>query len=104
MRAFSLPALLLSLALTATSASAAAVGRRAHKIEATVKNGTYSGISLPTFDREMFFGVPYAQPPVGDLRLRQSVALNSSFPGVKPLTERVPQVGSEALPDLLEKS
>lgn len=90
MRPSLLPAILS--ALLASSASAAAVGRRAAKIEATVKNGTYSGLSLPAFDQEIFFGVPYAQPPVGDLRLRQSVALNSSFSGVKPLTARVPQV------------
>lgn len=94
MRATSLSAL-LALAFSTTSASAAPAKRSA-KIQATVKNGTYSGLSLPTFDQEVFFGVPFAQPPVGDLRLRQSVALNASFSGVKPLTERVPQVGSAA--------
>ena len=89
MRPLSLPALLV-LTLAGTSASAAVVGRRVHKIEATVKNGTYSGVSLPNFDQEVFLGVPLAQPPVVDLRLRQSIALNASFSGVKPLPERIP--------------
>ncbi len=103
MRPSDLPAVVLTLALAASSASAAAVGRRAHKIEATVRNGTYSGLSLPTFEQEAFFAVPFAQPPVGDLRLRQSVALNTSWTGVKPLTERAAQASSGLLHPLFNE-
>jgi hypothetical protein len=93
MRAPSLYALVIAL-LGAASASAAAVGRRSGKIEAAVRNGTYSGLSLPTFAQEAFLGVPFAQPPVGDLRLRQSVALNTTWSGVKPLTKPAPGVST----------
>jgi len=92
MRPLALLHALFALGLAGTPTSAAAV-RRSHAIQATVKNGTYSGLALPTFgDQEAFFGVPYARPPVGDLRLRQAAGLDSSWSGVKPLTERVAQV------------
>jgi hypothetical protein len=83
---------LVALGFASSPFAAAAPAKRGTAITATVKNGTYSGLSLPMFDQEVFYGVPYAQPPVSNLRLRQSLPLNSSFDGVKPLTERVPQV------------
>ncbi|KAJ6617176.1 Alpha/Beta hydrolase protein [Mycena sp. CBHHK59/15] len=36
----------------------------------TIKNGTVLGVDLPQFGQDLFLGIPYAQPPVGDLRLR----------------------------------
>ncbi|KAK6070323.1 Lipase 1-like protein 4 [Seiridium cupressi] len=51
------------------------------------RNGTYLGIELPNFDQEAFLGVPYAQPPVGQLRLRPPQSLNSSFSGEKPAVQ-----------------
>ncbi|KAJ7742138.1 alpha/beta-hydrolase [Mycena maculata] len=36
----------------------------------TIENGTVLGVDLPQFDQSIFLGIPYAQPPVGDLRLR----------------------------------
>lgn len=42
-------------------------------------NGTLCGIDLPTFNQTAFFGVPYAQPPVGDLRLRHPVPYNHTY-------------------------
>jgi carboxylesterase type B len=29
-----------------------------------------SGFDLPPFSQSIFLGIPYAQPPIGDLRLR----------------------------------
>lgn len=34
----------------------------------TVRNGTYSGLYSQEWDQDFFLGLPFAQPPVGDLR------------------------------------
>ncbi|KAK2011787.1 alpha/beta-hydrolase [Colletotrichum eremochloae] len=39
----------------------------------TIKNGTLIGTRNPTYNQDFFLGVPYASPPVGDLRLRKPV-------------------------------
>jgi hypothetical protein len=58
-----------------------------------IKNGTVNGAYLPTFDQDAFLGVPFAQPPVGDLRLRRPQSLNTSFAGgVYEATEYSPFV------------
>lgn len=44
-----------------------------------IKNGTLVGSIDPTNKAQRFLGIPYAQPPVGRFRLRQAVALNSTF-------------------------
>ena len=46
---------------------------------AVVKNGTVIGVELPTFNQDFFGGIPYSQPPVGDLRLRLPVSINRAF-------------------------
>lgn len=51
-----------------------------YKPSVAIKNGTVNGAYLPTFDQDAFLGVPFAQPPVGDLRLRRPQSLNTSFP------------------------
>jgi acetylcholinesterase len=51
---------------------------------ATVKNGTYSGMSLPSFNQELFLGMPFAQQPVPPvLRLHAPLSLNTSWNGVR---------------------
>jgi carboxylesterase type B len=47
----------------------------------TVKNGTYEGVHLTTYDQDAFLGVPYAQPPVGSLRFVVPQALNQTWQG-----------------------
>ncbi|KAM0489496.1 hypothetical protein ACHAP8_012521 [Fusarium lateritium] len=37
----------------------------------TIKNGTLSGIFNSHYNQEFFLGIPYAAPPVNDLRLRK---------------------------------
>ncbi|KAM0420136.1 hypothetical protein ACHAPD_003705 [Fusarium lateritium] len=37
----------------------------------TIKNGTLSGIFNNHYNQELFLGIPYAAPPVNDLRLRK---------------------------------
>ncbi|KAL5095530.1 hypothetical protein Trisim1_000301 [Trichoderma cf. simile WF8] len=51
-------------------------------------NGTYSGLNIPSFKQEAFYGIPYAQAPVGDLRLRKSLPYNQSWSGVRNATVR----------------
>ncbi|KAK6814983.1 hypothetical protein RU639_008651 [Aspergillus parasiticus] len=45
----------------------------------TLKNGTVLGCRNDMKGVQRFLGIPYAQPPIGPLRLRQAVPLNSSF-------------------------
>ena len=54
------------------------------------RNGTYKGLYSPSYDQDFFLGVPYAQPPVGDLRWRTPHSLNLSFAGSKEATEYPP--------------
>lgn len=57
---------------------------------ATVKNGTYNGVYNPKYNQDFFLGIPYAQPPVGDLRFRNPVSLNSSWQAPVDATEFSP--------------
>jgi carboxylesterase type B len=50
---------------------------------ATTKNGTYAGTHLPQWDQDAFLGMPYAQPPLGQLRYRWPQSLNVSFEGTR---------------------
>ncbi|KAI0908810.1 lipase [Ustulina deusta] len=54
----------------------------------TVKttNGTYGGLYLPDWNQDAFLGMPYAQPPVGQLRYRRPLSVNESFDGVRRAT------------------
>ncbi|KUI64915.1 Lipase 4 [Cytospora mali] len=54
---------------------------------ATTKNGTYQGRYLTEWDQHAFLGMPYAQPPVGDLRFRWPRPVNSSFDGSRDASE-----------------
>jgi carboxylesterase type B len=51
-------------------------------------NGTYGGFHIPSFEQEAFFGIPFAAPPVGPLRLRHPVLYNQSWTGIKNATVR----------------
>ncbi|KEF50996.1 uncharacterized protein A1O9_12950 [Exophiala aquamarina CBS 119918] len=44
-----------------------------------VKNGTYHGLHQTTYNQDLFLGIPYAQPPVGNLRFQLAQALNTSW-------------------------
>lgn len=50
---------------------------------AQVKNGTYIGRYSAEYNQDFFLGMPYAQPPIGDLRFRQAQSLNDTWEGVR---------------------
>lgn len=75
----------LALSLYTSIASCAptnVTGPTAH-----LKNGTYQGVYSPEYNQDYFLGIPYAQPPVGNLRFRNPVGLNESWSGVRPATQ-----------------
>lgn len=45
----------------------------------TIPNGTITGVGDTENGVQSFLGIPYAQPPVGKLRLQHAVPLNASF-------------------------
>jgi len=62
-------------------------GRGGSPPTVTVKNGTYIGRYLPQYDQDLFLGMPYAQPPVGNLRFTVPQSLNTSWRGTRPAEE-----------------
>lgn len=58
---------------------------------AHVRNGTLTGYHQPNYDQDYFLGIPFAQPPVGDLRFRPPMPLNETWSGSRNATEYSPQ-------------
>ncbi|KAM5350400.1 hypothetical protein ACJ41O_006905 [Fusarium nematophilum] len=56
----------------------------------TVKNGTYQGTHSAEYDQDFFLGVPYAQPPVGDLRFRNPRSFNKHWKGSRDASKYSP--------------
>ncbi|KAI3529833.1 carboxylesterase [Colletotrichum abscissum] len=55
-----------------------------------LKNGSYYGVYNEPHDQDFFLGMPYAQPPVDNLRFRVPQPLNSSWDGTRNATEYSP--------------
>ncbi|ETS85379.1 hypothetical protein PFICI_03404 [Pestalotiopsis fici W106-1] len=55
--------------------------------QVVVQQGTYQGKYVAGYDQDLFLGIPYAQPPVGDLRFQNPQPLNATFDGVQNATE-----------------
>lgn len=80
---------LLALACVATPAWARPA--QGCKPTATVQGGSYSGTYNAAYNQDLFLGMPYAQPPTGDLRFRPPQPLKSTWTGVRNATEYSPQ-------------
>lgn len=50
-------------------------------------NGSFYGSHNARYNVDSFLGLPYVQPPVGDLRYRAPQALNTSWTGLKNATQ-----------------
>ncbi|KAH8667110.1 carboxylesterase family protein [Xylariales sp. PMI_506] len=57
----------------------------------TLANGSYYGLVQSTYSQEFFLGIPYAQPPLGDLRLRPPQSLNTTWSDVRNATSYSPE-------------
>ena len=55
-----------------------------------ILNGTYTGIHSPYYNQDFYLGVPYAQPPVEDLRYRVPQSLNTTWSGTRNATDYSP--------------
>ncbi|GAA5907464.1 hypothetical protein JCM6882_003868 [Rhodosporidiobolus microsporus] len=90
-----------ALALAATASASPLTARQSAAPSATIQNGTVTGVTLPTFSQEAFLGIPYAQPPVGDLRLRRAKSIEKGFEGgvyeAKEYSPFCPGVGGDNL-------
>ncbi|KAJ5222198.1 uncharacterized protein N7469_008438 [Penicillium citrinum] len=75
-----------NFASTATSGQPGKVARPS----AAVRNGTYYGLHSEDFDQDFFLGIPYAQQPVGDLRLQTPQSMNTSWTVARNATEYSP--------------
>ena len=76
-----------ALALSLCASLAICVPTNSTGPVAHLKNGTYQGVYSPEYNQDYFLGIPYAQPPVGNLRFRNPVGLNQSWNGVRPATQ-----------------
>ena len=57
---------------------------------AQILNGTYTGIHSPYYNQDFYLGIPYARPPIGDLRYRVPQSLNTSWLGARNANEYSP--------------
>ncbi|KAJ4295578.1 hypothetical protein N0V90_007591 [Kalmusia sp. IMI 367209] len=76
---------LLSLVVGTSALSLRTYGHQ-HAPTVRVRNGTYKGIHSDQYNQDFFLGVPFAQPPTGDLRFRNPRSLNSSWKGERDAT------------------
>ncbi|KAF3767925.1 hypothetical protein M406DRAFT_61678 [Cryphonectria parasitica EP155] len=56
-----------------------------------VLNGSYYGIYNPTYEEDLFLGMPFAQPPVGDLRYQNPQPLNTTWTESRNATQYSPE-------------
>jgi carboxylesterase type B len=65
------------------SLAAASPSRYLHRSApiAETCNGTYAGLHSSTYNQDFFLGIPYAQPPINDLRFRNPRSLDQSWKG-----------------------
>jgi hypothetical protein len=74
-----------------------------------IQNGTVQGVYQPTYNQDLFLGIPYAEPPLGDLRFRYPQPVQQKWNGTLEATSYYPecvgyggdQIGYEVSEDCL---
>ena len=61
--------------------STAALASAATSPIVTIANGTIQGLHSDHWNQDYFLGIPYAQPPLGELRFRWPQPLENAFDG-----------------------
>ncbi|KAI5362182.1 putative carboxylesterase, type B, carboxylesterase type B, active, alpha/Beta hydrolase [Septoria linicola] len=85
-------AILPATACSATFVAAAAISSSSYGAPTvTVKNGTIAGVHKSNYNQDYFLGIPFAQPPIGQLRFRNPQSINASYDGVLQATEYAPE-------------
>ncbi len=75
------------VALTAQSVLASGLDSQSAKPPTVqVQNGSYYGVHLDTFNQDLFLGIPFAEPPLRDLRFANPESLNKTWSGALPAT------------------
>lgn len=69
----------LTLWWAAAGVRAAAASNSTSDPRVQIRNGTYIGARNTVYNQDYFLGMPYAQPPVGDLRFTVPQSLNQSW-------------------------
>ena len=57
----------------------------------SLKNGTVVGEHNANYNQDFFLGVPFAQPPVGELRFRNPQSINSTYNSTLQATAYAPE-------------
>ena len=57
----------------------------------SIKNGTVIGIYSTEYNQDFFLGVPFVQPPVGNLRFRMPVPINTTWSEPVQATKYYPE-------------
>ncbi|KAJ4386628.1 hypothetical protein N0V93_009526 [Gnomoniopsis smithogilvyi] len=86
--------ILSTLLLGSRATSAAALLSRDNSTAAptvSLKNGSYYGVYSPEYDQDFFLGMPFAQPPLGELRLRQPQPINTTWSEARNATAYQPE-------------
>jgi hypothetical protein len=69
-----------------------------------IRNGSYVGVHSEEYKQDFFLGVPFAQPPVGNLRYRVPASLNETWDDIRPATTNPPEVRVQNIPGLARRT